>query len=121
MCRDTATPTKPNPDGLHFLLGKTLVGWEEIRDGLSFVEGLQKQGTHRHARIEVYEYSESSNLKVTFRTVLELDRYIQSRLRRLFLEKMGDSLKIGDIQRASDEVYTRFNKMNEVYGYVVVN
>jgi hypothetical protein len=70
MCRDTATPTQPDPESLHFLLGKTLVGWEEIREGLSFVEGLRKQGTHNNARIEVYEYSESSNLKVTFRTVL---------------------------------------------------
>jgi hypothetical protein len=39
----------------------------------------------------------------------------------MLLEGIGDSLKIDDIQRASDEVYARFNEMNEVHGHVVVS
>ena len=120
MCRDNATPTPPDPEGLHFV-GKTLVGWEEIRDSLSFVEKLRKQETHNHARIEVYEYSENSSLKVTFRAVAELDSYLQSRFRSMLLAGVGDSLKIDDIQRASDEVYARFNEMTDVQGQVVLN
>jgi hypothetical protein len=121
MCRDNATPTQPDPEGLQFLLGKTLVGWEEIRQALEFVEEHRKHGTHSHVRIEVYEYSESSNLRVTFRTVSELDEYLQSRFRSMLLKGVGDSLKLDDLQRASDEVYARFDEMNDVHGLVIVN
>jgi hypothetical protein len=121
MCRDHATPTRPDPESLQFLLGKTLVGWEEIRQALEFVEEHRKHGTHSHVRIEVYEYSESSNLRVTFRTVSELDEYLQSRFRSMLLKGVGDSLKLDDLQRASDEVYARFNKMNDVHGLVILN
>lgn len=120
MSRDNSTPTPPDSEGLHFV-GKTLVGWEDIRDSLSFVEKLRKQGTHNHARIEVYEYSENSSLKVTFRAVAELDSYLQSRFRIMLLAGVGDSLKIDDIQRASDKVYARFNEMTDVQGHVVLN
>ncbi len=119
MCEDNATPTPPDSEGLHFV-GKTLVGWEEIRDSLSLVEKLRTQGTHNHARIEVYEYSENSRLKVTFRAVAELDSYLQSRFKIMLLAGVGDSLKIDDIQRASDEVYAQFNEMNDVQGHVVL-
>jgi hypothetical protein len=121
MSRDNATPTRPDPEGLHFLLGKTLVGWEEIRQALEFVEEHRKHGIHSRVRIEVYEYSESSNLRVTFRTVAELDEYLQSRFRNMLLRGVGESLKIDDIQRASDEVYARFNEMNDVHGLVILN
>ncbi|MFW9811204.1 MAG: hypothetical protein ACFFF9_02020 [Candidatus Thorarchaeota archaeon] len=121
MCRDNATSTRPDPEGLQFLLGKTLVGWEEIRQALEFVEEHRKLGTHNHLRIEVYEYSESSNLRVTFRTVSELDEYLQSRFRELLLKGIGDSLKLEDLQKASDEVYARFNEMNDVHGLVLLN
>jgi hypothetical protein len=121
MCRDNATPNRPDPEGLHFLLGKTLVGWEEIRQALEFVEEHRKHGIHSHVRIEVYEYGENSNLKVTFRTVSELDEYLHSRFRGMLLKGVGDSLKIDDIQRASDEVYARFNEMADVHGLVILN
>ena len=121
MCRDNATPTRPDSEGLQFLLGKTLVGWEEIRQALEFVEEQRKHRIHSHLRIEVYEYSENSNLKVTFRTVSELDEYLHSRFRGMLLKGVGDSLKIDDIQRASDEVYARFNEMADVHGLVILN
>ncbi|MFW9794365.1 MAG: hypothetical protein ACFFEE_08685 [Candidatus Thorarchaeota archaeon] len=121
MCEDKATPTPPDPESLQFLLGKTLVGCEEIRNGLSVVEELPMQGTHNHTRVEVHEHSENSMIKVTFRTVAELDRYLQFRLRNMLLTGVENSLKIEDIQRVSDEVYTRINEMNDVYGQVVLN
>ncbi|MFX1485084.1 MAG: hypothetical protein ACFFCP_18040 [Promethearchaeota archaeon] len=121
MCRESATPTTPDPDGLRFLLRKTLVGWEEIRDGLSFVERLRKKGLNNHMRLEVYEYSENSNVKVTFRTVSELDGYQQSRFRSMLLEGLGESFKIEDIQRASDEIYSKFNEMNNIREKVIMN
>ncbi len=121
MCRDNATPTPPDPEGLQFLLEKTLVGWEEIRDVLSFVERLVMQGTDNHVRIEVYEHSKNSNLKVIFRTVSELDGYLQSRFRSMLLENLGESIKIDDIQKASDEIYSRFYEMNNVHGRVIVS
>ena len=121
MCRDNATPTRPDSEGLQFLLGKTLVGWEEIRQALEFVEEHRKHGIHSHVRIEVHEYSENSNLKVTFRTVSELDEYLHSRFRGMLLKGVGDSLKIDDIQKTSDEVYARFNEMADVHGLVILN
>ncbi len=36
MTGDDATPTPPDPED-HHLLGKTLTGWEEIRQALEFI------------------------------------------------------------------------------------
>jgi hypothetical protein len=120
MCRDVATPTPPNTEGLNFL-SKTLTVWEDIRNALAIVEELRKGPSHSNARIEVYQHSEDKvSLKLTFRSVRELDEYLNSRLRRMLLDEVGDSLRIDDLEKLSSEVYDRFHEMNEVHGHVVL-
>jgi hypothetical protein len=121
MCRESATPTPPDTEGL-FFLNQSLTVWGDIRNALSTVEELRKQQPHRNARVEVYHHSENKvSLKVTFRTVEELDDYLNSKLRRMLLEGVGDSLRIDDLERTSSEVYERFNEMNTIHGHVVLD
>ena len=120
MCRDIATPTPPNTEGLIFL-NKTLTVWEDIRNALAIVEELRKGPTHSNARVEVYQQNENQiGLKVTFRSVRELDEYLNSRFNRMLLDGVGDSLRIDDLERASAEVYDRFNEMNDVHGHMIL-
>lgn len=120
MCRGIATPTPPDTEGLIFL-DKTLTVWEDIRNALAIVEELRKGLSHSNARVEVYQHSEDKvSLKVTFRSVRELDEYMNSRFRRMLLDGVGDSLRIDDLERATTEVYNRFNEMNDVHGHVVL-
>ena len=120
MCRDIATPTPPDTEGLIFL-NKTLTVWEDIRNALAIVEELRKGPTHSNSRVEVYQQNKNQiGLKVTFRSVRELDEYLNSRFNRMLLEGVGDSLKIDDLERASEEVYDRFNKMNDVHGHMIL-
>ena len=120
MCRDIATPTPPDTEGLIFL-NKTLTVWEDIRNALAIVEELRKRPSHNNARLEVYQHSEDKvSLKVTFRSVRELDEYLNSRFRRMLLEGVGDSLRIEDLERVSSEVYDRFNEMNDVHGHMIL-
>ena len=120
MCRDSATPTPPDTEGLLFL-EKTLTVWEDIRNALSIVEELRKEPSHSNARVEVYQHSANKvSLKVTFRSVRELDEYLNSRFNRMLLEGIGDSLRIDDLEKISSEVYTRFNEMNDVHGHMIL-
>ncbi len=121
MCRDNATPTPPDTEGL-FFLDKTLTVWEDIRNALAIVEELRKQQTQSNARVEVYQHSEDKvSLKVTFRSVRELDEYLNSRFRRMLLEGVGDSLRIDDLEKASSKVYNRLNELNDVHGHIVLD
>ena len=120
MCRDIATPTPPDTEGLIFL-NKTLTVWEDIRNALAIVEELRKGPTHSNSRVEVYQHSENQvSLKVTFRSVQELDEYLNSRFNRMLLEGIGDSLRIDDLERASLDVYARLNEMNDVHGHMIL-
>jgi len=120
MCRDCATPKPPDTEGLLFL-NKTLTVWKDIRKALSIVEELRKQQSHSNARVEVYQHSaDKVSLKVTFRSVQELDEYLNSRFRRMLLEGIGDLLKIDDLERASTKVYAQLNDLNDVHGHVVL-
>jgi hypothetical protein len=120
MCRDIATPTPPDTEGLIFL-NKTLTVWEDIRNALAIVEELRKGPTYSNARVEVYQHNEDKvSLKVTFRSVRELDEYLNSRFRRMLLDGVGDSLRIDDLERVSSEVYTRFNAMNDIHGHMIL-
>jgi len=120
MCRDNATPTPPDTEGLTFL-NKTLTVWDDIRNALVIVEELRNGSSHSNARVEVHQHSaDKVSLKVTFRAVRELDDYLNSRFRRMLLEGVGDSLSIDDLERASSSVYRRFNEMNDVHGHVVL-
>jgi hypothetical protein len=121
MCRDIATPTPPDTEGLIFV-NKTLTVWEDIRNALAIVEELRKGPSHNNARVEVYQHSENQvSLKVTFRSVRELDDYLNSRFNRMLLEGIGDSLKIDDLERTSAEVYHRFSEMNDIHGHVILD
>jgi hypothetical protein len=120
MCRDIATLTPPDTEDL-FFLNKPLTVWEDIRNALAIVEELRKGSLHSNARVEVYQHStDKVSLKVTFRSVRELDEYLYSRLRRMLLEGVGDSLSIDDLERASAEVTKRFNEINNVQGHVIL-
>jgi len=120
MCRDIATPTPPNTEGLTFH-NKTLTVWDDIRNALAIVEELRKDPSYSNARLEVYQHNENQmSLKVTFRTVRELDEYLNSRFNRMLLEGVGESLRIDDLEKVSAEVYTRFNEMNDFHGHVIL-
>ena len=120
MCRDIATPTQPDTEGLLFL-DKTLTVWEDIRNALAIVEELRNGPIYSNARVEVYQHSEDKvSLKVTFRTVRELDEYLNSRFNRMLLDGVGESLRIDDLERVSAEVTKRFNEMNNVQGHVIL-
>jgi hypothetical protein len=110
MSGDEVTPPNPDPRSQQFI-GKVLKGWEEIRNALLFVEELRKQQKNELARVEVYEYSENSSLNASFRSIKELDDFLQSRFRTLLLEgKEGD----GDTSKPQIDV------MNEVMGEVIL-
>jgi hypothetical protein len=120
MCRDNATPTQPDTEGLTFF-NKTLTVWDDIRNALAIVEELRNGPSHGNARVEVYQHStDKVSLKITFRTVRELDEYLNSRFGRMLLEGVGDSLSIDDLERASLAVYERFNEMNNVHGHILL-
>lgn len=85
MSGENTTPTKSDSEDTHFLW-KTLNGWEEIRSALLFVEELRAQEKHDDARLEVYEHSGDSSLKVSFRTLCDLDDYLQSKIRGVLLK-----------------------------------
>ena len=120
MCRDNATPIPPNTEGLIFL-DKTLTVWEDIRNALAIVEELRKGPSHSNSRVEVYQHSENQvSLKVTLRSVRELDEFLNSRFNRMLLDGIGDSLGIDDLEKAASEVYDRFNEMNDVHGHMII-
>ncbi|MGY5855938.1 MAG: hypothetical protein RTS72_05010 [Candidatus Thorarchaeota archaeon] len=76
MCRDNVTPTHPDTEGNQFF-GKTLNGWGEVRQALQFVEEIRSTQKHTDARVEVYEHSGESSLKMSFRTLQKLDDYLR--------------------------------------------
>ncbi len=59
-------------------MGKTLTGWEEIRQALVLVDSLSEK-ERNGARVEVYEHSQESSVKVSFRSLQELDEWMKMR------------------------------------------
>lgn len=88
--------------------GKTLTGWEEIRQALVVVDSLpadQRKGV----RVEVYEHSKESSVKVSFTSLEELDEWLKMRFRKQLLKGNDNpSSKILDV-------------LSEVHGHVVMN
>ncbi|MHA2027592.1 MAG: hypothetical protein ACW98U_16990 [Candidatus Thorarchaeota archaeon] len=107
MSGDEVTPPNPDPHSQQFI-GRVLKGWEEIRNALLFVEELRKQQKNELARVEVYEYSENSSLNASFRSIKELDDFLESRFRTLLLEGRDDN----------DISSTHMDVMSEVRGEV---
>ncbi|MHA2024145.1 MAG: hypothetical protein ACTSWQ_10840 [Candidatus Thorarchaeota archaeon] len=88
--------------------GKTLTGWEEIRQALVFVDSLPDE-ERNGARVEVYEHSQESSVKVSFRSLEELDEWLKLRFRKQLLKgNDSPSSKILDV-------------LSEVHGQVVTN
>ncbi len=89
------------------LKGKTLTGWEEIRQALVVVDSLpadQRNGV----RVEVYEHSKESSVKVSFSSSQELDEWLKMRFRKQLLKgNDSPSSKILDV-------------LSEVHGQVVL-
>ncbi len=88
--------------------GKTLTGWEEVRQALVFVDSLPEE-ERNGARVEVYEYSEESSVKVSFHSLQELDEWLKMRFRKQLLKGNDNpSSKILDV-------------LSEVHGHVVIS
>ncbi len=88
--------------------GKTLAGWEEIRQALVFVDSLP--GEQRNgARVVVYEYSKESSVKVSCTSLQELDEWLKMRFRKHLL-------------KGEDGVPSRkLDVLSEVHGHVIMN
>jgi len=72
------------------------------------VEELRNSQGHTDARVEVYEHSGESSLKVSFRSLQELDEYLRSRFRGMLLrDEHGSTSRKLDV-------------MKEVHGQVVL-
>ena len=85
------------------------------------MEELRKDPTHNNSRVEVFHQNESKmSLKVTFRSVRELDEYLNSRFNRMLLQEASGSLSLDDLERASSEVATRLNEMNNIHGHMII-
>jgi len=89
-------------------MGKTLTGWEEIRQALVALDSLPEE-QRNGARVAVYEYSKESSVKVSFRSLQELDEWLKMRFRKQLLK--GD----GRIPSRKLDV------LNEVHGHVILN
>jgi hypothetical protein len=62
---------------------QVLSGWEELRIALDKVEEIRQTG--KDARLEVINSIENTTLRITLRSKIELDEYLNSHLRRLIL------------------------------------
>ncbi len=88
------------------LKGKTLTGWEEIRQALVFVDSLPEE-ERNGARVEVYEHSKESSVKVSFHSLQELDEWLKIRFRTQLL-------------RGDDGVMSRkLDVLSEVQGHAI--
>ena len=88
------------------LKGKTLTGWEEIRQALVFVDSLPEE-QRNGARGEVYEHSKESSVKASFHSLHELEEWLKMRFRKQLLKgENNPSSKILDV-------------LSEVHGQVV--
>ena len=119
MCRDFATPTSLNAEGL-LILNKTLTGWDDIRCALGVVEELRNEEPCTNARIEVYQHSANQmSLKITLRSIQELDD-LNSRFRRVLQEEMSESFGLSELEQVSSRVRHKLSDLSDIHGYVVI-
>ena len=69
---------------MNYLDKEYLVGWEEIRAALRDVEKLRQSG--KNAKVEIINSINTNTLRITLRSIKELDEYLNSHLRRLILD-----------------------------------
>ena len=100
-------PDQSSDTTLSQWMGKTLTGWEEIRQALVFVDSLPEE-ERNGARVEVYEHSQESSVKVSFHSLQEMDEWLKMRFRR-------------QLFKGEDETTSRkLDVLSEVQGQVVV-
>ena len=100
-------PDQSSESTLSQWVGKTLTGWEEIRQALVFVDSLPEE-ERNGARVEVYEHSKESSVKVSFRSLQEMEEWLKMRFRRQLL-------------KGEDEATSRkLDVLSEVHGQVVL-
>ncbi len=78
-------PDQSSDTTLSQWMGKTLTGWEEISQALVFVDSLPEE-QRNGAKVEVYEYSEESSVKVSFHSQQELEEWLKMRFRKQLLK-----------------------------------
>ncbi|TFH07008.1 MAG: hypothetical protein E4H14_09495 [Candidatus Thorarchaeota archaeon] len=100
-------PDQSSETTLSQWVGKTLTGWEEIRQALVFVDSLSAE-KRNGARVEVYEYSQESSVKVSFHSLQELEEWLKMRFRRQLLK--------GENGATSQKL----DVLSEVHGQVVL-
>lgn len=98
-------PDQSSESTLSQWVGKTLTGWGEIRQALGFVDSLPEE-QRNGARVEVYEYSKESSVKVSFQSLHELEEWLKMRFRRQLLKGEENTSRKLDI-------------LSEVHGLVV--
>jgi len=72
--------------------GHYLEGWEEIRSALEHIEVIRRSG--RNAKVEIENSNADTKLKITLRSIDELDEYFNSHLRQLILQGMNEDTSI---------------------------
>jgi len=101
-------PDQSSDTTLSQWMGKTLIGWEEIRQALVFVDSLSEE-ERNGAMVEVYEHSQESSVKVSFQSLHELDEWLKMRFRKQLLKGNDNpSSKILDV-------------LSEVHGHLVMS
>jgi len=101
-------PDQSSDTTLSQWVGKTLTGWEEIRQALVFVDSLPEE-KRNGARVEVYEHSQDSSVKVSFHSLQELEEWLKMRFRKQLLKGVDSvSSKTLDV-------------LSEVHGQVVTS
>ncbi len=99
-------PDQSTESTLSELRGKTLTGWEEIRQALVVVDSLPEE-QRSGARVEVYECSKESSVKVSFTSLPELDKWLKMRFRKQLL-------------KGEEESHSRqLDVLSEVHGQVI--
>ncbi len=72
--------------------GHYLEGWEEIRSALEHVETIRRSG--RNAKVEIENSNADTKLKITLRSIDELDEYFNSHLRQLILQGLNEDTSV---------------------------
>ncbi len=101
-------PDQSSESTLSQWVGKTLTGWEEIRQALAFVDSLPEE-ERNGARVEVYEHSKESSVKVRFHLLRQLDEWMKMRFRRQLLkgENGSTSRKLDVLSEVHGQIITK--------------
>jgi hypothetical protein len=60
------------------------------------------------------------SLKVTLKSLQELDDYLDLSVRRVLLDAMGESFTVHELEQVSSRVYDHLRELNDIYGYIVL-